>query len=117
MNKLNKIKDYKFLMLFIILVLISSIIAYYRVIIQIGVGPIWDTFDFLSNAMYFAGQGFGYVDLTRPPVLPFITSIIFRIGFISEVSIYLIDGLMLHLGTSKNLLLFHKTTTKIILRV
>lgn len=81
-----------------ILIIISCVIVFFRVNIQIQMGPIWDTFDFLSNAMYFAGYGFGYFDLTRPPVLPFLTSLIFRLGFISEVVIYVMDGMFFVLG-------------------
>lgn len=66
--------------------------------IQIEIGPIWDTFDFLSNAFYFAGQGFGYMDLTRPPFLPFLTSLFFRLGFVSDVTIYAMDGVFFVFG-------------------
>jgi 4-amino-4-deoxy-L-arabinose transferase-like glycosyltransferase len=62
------------------------------------VGPIWDTYDFLSNAMYFAGQGFGYTDLTRPPFLPFLTSLLFRLGFVYESTIYYLDAFFLVFG-------------------
>lgn len=62
------------------------------------IGPIWDTFDFLSNAMYFAGYGFGYMDMTRPPVVPFLTSLFFRLGFISETPIFILDGIFYVLG-------------------
>jgi hypothetical protein len=88
-------KDYVFLPL---LVLILVLIAYYRATIQIEIGPIWDTFDFLSNAMYFAGQGFGYADLNRPPIIPFLTSLIFRLGVISESVIFYLDASFLVFG-------------------
>jgi 4-amino-4-deoxy-L-arabinose transferase-like glycosyltransferase len=82
----------------VLIVVIAVIIAYWRVIIQSELGPIWDTFDFLSNAMYFAGQGFGYVDYTRPPLFSFITSLIFRLGFISELTIFAVDGVFFVFG-------------------
>ncbi len=88
-------KDYIFLPL---LALILVLIAYYRASIQIEIGPIWDTFDFLSNAMYFAGHGFGYADLTRPPFFPFITSLIFRLGVVSESVIFYLDASFLVFG-------------------
>ena len=72
-NKLDNNKSS--ILLLILLTLILTLIVYFRIIIQIEIGPIWDTCDFLSNAMFFAGQGFGYTDLTRPPVLPLLTSI------------------------------------------
>jgi 4-amino-4-deoxy-L-arabinose transferase-like glycosyltransferase len=77
---------------------IVFIIAFNRVKIQMEIGPIWDTFDFLSNAIYFAGQGFGYVDLTRPPVLPLLTSIFFRLGFVSIEPIFILDGIFYIIG-------------------
>lgn len=55
-------------------------------------GPPWDTFDFLADAMYLAGQGFGYADFIRPPLIPFLTSLFFRTGFTSEATIFIIDG-------------------------
>ena len=80
-------------LLYLILIsIIASLIAYWGVLIQSELGPVWDTFDFLSNAMYFAGHGFGYVDYTRPPFFSFITSLIFRLGFISELTIFALDG-------------------------
>ena len=45
--------DYIFLS---ILIIIVSIITYYRTLIQIDIGPISDSCDFLSNAYVFAGQ-------------------------------------------------------------
>ena len=59
-NFLEKHNTIIFLML---LTLIVSIITYYRVLVQIEMGPVSDSFDFLSNALVFAGQGTGYSDL------------------------------------------------------
>jgi 4-amino-4-deoxy-L-arabinose transferase-like glycosyltransferase len=66
--------------------------------IQIEIGPIWDTCDFLSNALLFAGQGIGYTDLTRPPVLPFLTSLFFRLGYVSPAAIFVLDGVTFVFG-------------------
>lgn len=86
-------------LLYLILIsIIASLIAYWGVLIQSELGPVWDTFDFLSNAMYFAGHGFGYVDYTRPPFFSFITSLIFRLGFISELTIFALDGVFFVFG-------------------
>ena len=54
--------------------------------------------DFLNNAMYFAGQGFGHVDYTRPPFFSFMVALVFRLGFISLQSIYIIDCIFFILG-------------------
>ena len=60
--------------------------------IQIDMGPVSDSFDFLSNALVFAGQGIGYSDLLRPPFFSFIISLIFRLGYISSSVIFYVDG-------------------------
>lgn len=82
----------------ILLMLIVSVITYYRVLLQIGLGPIWDTCDFLSNALVFAGQGTGYADLVRPPLLAFLTSIFFRLGYVSSTTIFALDGALFVFG-------------------
>ena len=82
----------------IILIIIISIITYYRVLIQIDIGPLSDSCDFLSNALVFAGHGFGYYDSTRPPFFSFIISIFFRLGFVSTSTIFIVDGLTFILG-------------------
>jgi len=82
----------------IILIIIISIITYYRVLIQINIGPLSDSCDFLSNALVFAGHGFGYYDWTRPPFFPFIISLFFRLGFVSTSTIFIVDGLTFILG-------------------
>ncbi len=61
-------------------------------------GPGWDTYDFLSDALLFAGQGTGYADLIRPPLIPFITSLFFRAGYVSEVVIFAVDGALFAFG-------------------
>lgn len=94
----NVIKKHSNYILLMILMLIVGIITYYRVMIQIEVGPIWDTCDFLSNALLFAGQGTGYADLTRPPFLSFLTSIFFRLGYVSPTVIFALDGVIFVFG-------------------
>ena len=99
LSKLYNIsKKYSSHILLAALVIIVSLITYYRVKIQMDLGPIWDTYDFLSNALLFAGQGTGYSDLTRPPVLSFLTSILFRLGYTSPTAIFIVDGLLFIFG-------------------
>lgn len=71
---------------------------YYRVLIQIDIGPLSDACDFLLNGLYFSGHGVGYYDWTRPPFFPFLVSLVFRFGFISATTIFIIDGLFLIFG-------------------
>ncbi|WP_281774453.1 glycosyltransferase family 39 protein [Methanobacterium formicicum] len=83
----------------VLLVLTASLVVYYRLKMQMTIGPFWDTYAYLANALEYAGMGTGYMELDRPPLLPFLTSLIFRMGFVSEVAIYLVDGLLFILGS------------------
>jgi 4-amino-4-deoxy-L-arabinose transferase-like glycosyltransferase len=94
----SSLKEYSSYLSFILLILILTVIVYYRVMIQIEIGPIWDTCDFLSNALVFAGQGTGYADLTRPPLLSFLTSLFFRLGYVSPIVIFALDGAIFLFG-------------------
>ena len=102
MDNLSKLysisKKYSSHILLATLILIVSLITYYKVLIQIDIGPITDTCDFLSNALVFAGQNVGYSDLTRPPFLSFLTSLFFRMGYISPTTIYVLDGALYIFG-------------------
>lgn len=61
-------------------------------------GPISDSFDFLSNALVYAGQGMGYSDLLRPPFFGFLISLVFRMGYISTNVVFYMDGFLFILG-------------------
>lgn len=82
----------------LILILTVSIVVYYRVRMQTTIGPFWDTYSFLDNALEYAGMGTGYIELDRSPFLPFLTSLLFRMGFVSEVAIYVVEGLIFIFG-------------------
>lgn len=82
----------------ILLILIVGVLSYYRVSIQMDIGPLSDTCDFLLNAMYFSGHGVGYYDWSRPPFFPFLVSIPLRFGFIDMTTIYIVDAFMFILG-------------------
>lgn len=93
-NKLNNLlKGYYPQISFIVLLIIVSLIAFCRVKLQINLGPGWDSYDFLADALYLSGHGIGYMDLTRPPLLPFLVSLVFRMGYVSETVILILDGL------------------------
>lgn len=57
-------------------------------------GPSWDAMDFLINSLEFAGQGVGYADLTRPPLVSFMASLLIRMGIGFEVALYAFTGFM-----------------------
>lgn len=61
-------------------------------------GPISDSFDFLSNALIYAGHGTGYGDLLRPPAFGFLISLVFRLGYISTNVVFYMDGLLFIFG-------------------
>ena len=92
-SKENFLKKHANSIVFLLLLtVIVSIITYWRILIQIDMGPVSDSFDFLSNALVFAGHGTGYSDLLRPPFFSFIISLIFRLGYISSSVIFYVDG-------------------------
>ncbi|MDI6644480.1 MAG: glycosyltransferase family 39 protein [Methanobacteriaceae archaeon] len=95
----SKIKKYIVpVTLLVILTVIVSWIAYQRVLIQINIGPGWDTYAFLANAMEFAGKGFGYAEFERPPLMSVVTSLIFYLGIVNERAIYYVDSLFYIIG-------------------
>lgn len=75
-----------------VLIVIVSLIAYYRIKLQINLGPIFDVFDLMSNAALFAGKGIGFTDLTRPPFLSLLTSIFFFFDGLVIWPIFVVDG-------------------------
>jgi 4-amino-4-deoxy-L-arabinose transferase-like glycosyltransferase len=62
------------------------------------IGPIWDTYDLLANAAFYAGKDIGYYDLLRPPVMSILTSFYFHDG-LSVWPIMFIDGVIFVLGS------------------
>lgn len=82
----------------ILLIIIAGVISYYRLLIQIDIGPISDTCDFLLNALYFSGQGVGYYDWTRPVFFPLLIAIVFKLGFVSATAAYVVDILIYIFG-------------------
>lgn len=81
-----------------LLIVAGAAIVYRKVILMKIAGPGWDVFAFLANAMQFAGKGFGYSEPHRPPFLPLLTSFVFRAGFTSEASIFIVDGVLFVIG-------------------
>ena len=102
MNELNKImvrikNNLHNWSLFILLIIFLIIITYYRLKIQMDIGPAYDAYDFLANAALFAGKNIGYSAL-RPPFLSFLTSIIFRFEGLSINPIFYVDAIIDVLG-------------------
>lgn len=97
MHKINGYKQPKWVFL-IFLILTVSIITYYRVKLQMDLGPIFDTYDYLADAAEFAGKGIGFSDFNRPPILSLLTSIFFVFGGLSVEPIMIVDGIFYVFG-------------------
>lgn len=82
----------------IILIVLAGLVTYFRILVQLQIGPVSDSFDFLSNALVFAGQGTGYADLLRPPLFSFIISLIFKMGYVYSSVVFIVDGLLFIFG-------------------
>nr|WP_319372591.1 glycosyltransferase family 39 protein [uncultured Methanobacterium sp.] len=83
----------------ILLILITLGIVSLILSIQIRIGvPYWDVFNYLNNALYFAGMNGGGVSILLPPLIPFITSLIFRMGYVSVNAIFMVSGLISIIG-------------------
>jgi 4-amino-4-deoxy-L-arabinose transferase-like glycosyltransferase len=67
-------------------------------LVQIEIGPVFDSFVFLSNALVFTGHSTGYSDLLRPPLFSFIISLVFRLGYISTNTISVVEGILFVFG-------------------
>ena len=91
----NHVNSIIFLLL---LTVIVSVITYYRILVQIELGPVYDSFVFLANALVFSGHSIGYSDLLRPPFFSFIISLLFRLGYTSANTIFVVDGILFVFG-------------------
>jgi 4-amino-4-deoxy-L-arabinose transferase-like glycosyltransferase len=102
-NKNNKPKSFikknlNSIIFLFLLTIIVSVITYYRVLVQIGIGPVFDGFVFLLNALVFTGHSMGYTDLLRPPLFSFIISLVFRLGYVSTTTVSVVDGILFVFG-------------------
>jgi 4-amino-4-deoxy-L-arabinose transferase-like glycosyltransferase len=93
-TNLNKIYRNPLFILTLITVGITSYILYVQM--KIGV-PYWDVFNYLNNALYFAGIGKGSA-LYLPPVVPLLTSLFFKTGYVSINAIFILDSILLVIG-------------------
>jgi len=92
------LKDRTTSFLLILLLLIVSIISLSLIDLQSKLGVYyWDIFVYLGNALRFAGLGVGD-QMLLPPLLPFLTSLFFRAGFVSENVVFILSGVLYVLG-------------------
>ncbi|MDH4140214.1 MAG: glycosyltransferase family 39 protein [Coriobacteriia bacterium] len=92
-----------------LVIVVGGTLVVFKVLNAIHVGPGWDTYAFLANAAEFAGKGFGYTELHRPPFLSWLTSLVFRTGVpLHESAIQWVDGAL----SLSGLLAFYLLTRK-----
>ncbi|MGA2677331.1 MAG: glycosyltransferase family 39 protein [Methanobacterium sp.] len=82
------------------LTVVTIIITLYLLIDQVYVGvPYYDVFVYLNNALIYAGIPVGNLSVIYlPPLMPFLTSLFFRLGLISSNIIFIIDGVIFVFG-------------------
>lgn len=96
-----------------ILIVITTLITSYLLSVQIKIGvPYWDVFNYLNNGLYFAGMGNGGV-LYLPPVIPILTSLLFKIGYVSVNAIFIVDSIIFIIGVIGLYLLLNQRFNKI----
>ncbi|MDO8848961.1 MAG: glycosyltransferase family 39 protein [Coriobacteriia bacterium] len=79
--------------------LIAAAVITFKVMASTSTGPGWDTYAFLANAAEFAGKGYGYTELHRPPALSLLTAAAFALGApLEEWVIQWMDGLLSFAG-------------------
>ena len=110
----NRFQDF-FKNTFFKLILITIIITIYLLIDQIFFGvPYYDVYVYLNNALIFAGNPVGNLSVIYlSPLMPFLTSLFFRVGFISVHTIFVLDGIVLVFGVIGLYLLFCERFTEI----
>ena len=96
--------------LLVFMILYTSILVYNQKIIGINY---WDIFVYLNNAMLFSNINIGS-QLSVPPVLSLIVAIPFRLGFISETTLFVVSGIFFILLVTIIYLLFNERFTPIV---
>lgn len=72
--------------------LVAGALIAIKVSQAVRIGPGWDTYALLANAAHFAGRSIGYVEMHRPPVMSWLTSFVFRLGYFDVPAIQWVDG-------------------------
>ena len=99
MNLFNNIYSYlKNNPALIIIIIFALTLSAYLVRLQLKLGvAYWDIFLYLNNALMYAGLGEGSIT-QLPPLLSFLTSLFFRLGYVKASPLYLISGLIFASG-------------------
>jgi hypothetical protein len=90
------------------ILIIVLIVTIYLIIDQVYVGvPYYDVYVYLNNASIYAGIPVGNLSVIfLSPLMPFLTSLFFRLGFISVHTLFILDGIVFIFGVMGLYLLF-----------
>lgn len=95
---MKSIQDLKRKPLFVLMIVALAITAYllYK---QINIGvPYYDVFVYLNNALIFAGIPVNISVIYLSPLMPFLTSLFFRMGYISANVLFALNAIVFVLG-------------------
>lgn len=73
----------------------------YLLSVQMRIGvPYWDVYNYLNNAIIFAGMGTktSSTIIYLSPLLPFLTSLFFRMGYVSINAIFIVSAVIFTIG-------------------
>lgn len=104
MSQIREIFKHPFFLLF----LISAAASVYLLARQLYIGvPYYDVFVYLDNALIFAGIPVGNMSVIYlSPLMPLLTSLVFRAGFVSASVIFILDAVVFVFGVLGLYLLF-----------
>jgi len=81
--------------------------------VYLGV-PYYDVFVYLNNGLIYAGIPVGNISVIYlPPLMPFLASLLFRLGYMSVHTLFILDGIIFILGVVGLYLLFRLRFTEI----
>ncbi len=84
-----------------ILILVTVVLTAYLLSVQMRIGvPYWDVYNYLNNALIFAGIGSETSNtiIYLSPMLPFLTSLFFRMGYVSINAIFIVSAVIFIIG-------------------
>jgi hypothetical protein len=97
------------------LIIFTIFFTIFLIIDQVYLGvPYYDVFVYLNNGLIYAGIPVGNISVIYlPPLMPFLASLFFRLGYMSVHTIFIIDGMILIFGVIGLYLLFRMRFTEI----
>lgn len=98
-----------------LLTVITVVVTFYLLYKQAYIGvPYYDVFVYLNNALIFAGIPVGNLSVIYlSPLIPFLTSLVFRVGYISANVIFAVDAIVFVFGVIGLYLLFRERFNQI----